>query len=190
MLYFKNLSFLKTVVVNLQHRTVSLKASLLIRHSIIWWWVAVILFAGSSFYSLQYIINNILILITLIIICSARKSQVRRGPTGCLYQRKISVCNYWRKCLCTWRSCIHLQLDSREKYLLCKRSYFILFGISKNRFDDCSKAFKATGTTKFVFEINYSQWNDHVHKFTFEDNNDIYILVSNGEGNSSIFLTS
>ena len=114
MLYFKNLSFLKAVVVNLQHRTVFLKASLLIRHSIIW--VAVILFAGS-FYSLLYIINEILILITLIIICSARKSQVRRAPTGCLYQRKISVCNYWRKCLCTWRSCIHLQLDSREKYL-------------------------------------------------------------------------
>jgi len=76
-----------------------------------------------------------------------------------------------------------------RKISLYKRSYSILFGISKNRFDECSKAFKATGT-KFIFEINYSQWNDHVHKFTFEGNNDIYILVSNGEGNSSIFLTS
>ena len=61
---------------------------------------------------------------------------------------------------CSW---IH------EKITLCKRSYSFLFGISKNRFDECSKSFKAAGT-KFITEINHSQWNDdHVHKFTFAE---------------------
>ena len=56
-----------------------------------------------------------------------------------------------------------------EKIPLCKRSYSFLFGVSKNRFDECSKAFKSAGT-KFITEINHSQWNDdHVHKFTFAE---------------------
>ena len=55
------------------------------------------------------------------------------------------------------------------KITLCKRSYSFLFGISKNRFDECSKAFKAAGT-KFIPEIKHSQWNDdHVHTFTFAE---------------------
>ena len=41
--------------------------------------------------------------------------------------------------------------------------------MSKNRFNECSKAFKAAGT-KFITEINHSQWNDdQVHKFTFTE---------------------
>ena len=45
---------------------------------------------------------------------------------------------------------------THEKITLCKRIYSFLFRISKNRFDECSKAFKAAGT-KFVTEIKHSQ---------------------------------
>ena len=114
------------------------------------------------------IINNILNLITLIISARQERHKLEGGQLDAFIREKYrsvitgETVNVLGEVAytCSW---IH------EKISLCKRSYSFLFGISKNRFDECSKAFKAAGT-KFITEINHSQWNDdHIHKFTFAE---------------------
>jgi hypothetical protein len=52
---------------------------------------------------------------------------------------------------------------------LCRKSYAFLFKIPRNRFDQCSRVFKATGK-KFITSISHEKWeDDHVHNFTFAE---------------------